>query len=176
MPRHCPCPGVLSVSAFLHLSFFSSVSVCLSLGLCAALWGSPLPLTQHFLCVAFMFALSLHTDPNMPCPTACCQVENELVKQSQTLWVVLPVTFVHSCRRCLGLCPKAGWQRPLVSDQHQLPLTPWGQSRVCCRPDSSTVRDRGPRLSSSQQKNLLLIQNRCPTLPTATLKYPEAVK
>lgn len=65
---------------------------------------------QLVLCyVALMFSLALHSHTDMPLLIARYQVENELVKKFQALWLVLPVT-LHSSRRCLGALP---W--PVVS-------------------------------------------------------------
>lgn len=150
MPRHCLCSGVLSVFASLHLSFFLSVSVCLSLLVSVMYSGAPFCLSLSIFSVLLSCSLSLsfYIDPNVPPPAPHCMLSGrKWAGKTIPDSVGCPASDLHCipARGVWGLCPKAGWQCPLVPDQHQLPLTPC----ACCRSDSSTVRDWGPRLTSS---------------------------
>ena len=156
------------------LLLFATLPASLSLGL----WGSPnrlasashAHLTLSILLPYFhIVSLSIHTHTHihtqtyththahtdMPPLIAHHQVENELIKQFQALWLVLPVTFIAFQQEVSrGSAPRlvgsiiASCPAPAASHHDK-------QSRACYGSESSPVRDQGPKLTSYYKSPLI---------------------
>ena len=150
------------------LLLFATLSASLSLGL----WGSPnrlasashAHLTLSILLPYFhIVSLSMHTHTHthththrdMPPLIAHHQGENELIKQFQVLWLVLPVTFTAFQQEVSrGSAPRlvggiiASCPAPAASHHDK-------QSRACYGSESSPVRDQGPKLTSYYKSPLI---------------------